>query len=250
MLGPVILFLVVWLVWDNGIFHRLFGLREFAVPYPTSIVESFSEDQHVLLEAVAVTVPAALAGYSIGMVVGFIVASILVQYFPRIIGRLLPVLSSTNSLPIVALAPLIALFTGPGIVLKAVVVTIMTLPIMVAYAIRGLRNVDTTTLELMESLEATPRQIFRIVQLPTSLPFLFTALKSAIVLAIIGTIISETIRGLEGLGYLLADSLQSFETTTGWLALIAVALFGISWYVVLEVLERVVIPWERVDRST
>jgi NitT/TauT family transport system permease protein len=149
----------------------------------------------------------------------------------------------------VALAPLVALFTGPGIGLKVIVVTIMTTPIMIVYAVRGLRHVDTTAIELMDSFDATPGQVYRMVRVRTALPFVFTALKSSVVLALIGTIVSEAVRGFEGLGYVIVDSMGSFKAALAWLALIAIAAIGITCYVVIEVLERVLVPWEGSNRG-
>jgi NitT/TauT family transport system permease protein len=187
-------------------------------------------------------------GYGSGMTVGFAIGSLLVRFVPDLTSRFLPVLTATNSLPIVALAPLVALFTGDGIVLKVIVVTIMTAPIMTVYTVRGLREVDPTVLEMMASLEATPSQVYRMVQVRTALPFIFTALKSAVVLALIGTIVSEAVRGFEGLGFVIVTSMGSFKGPAAWLALIVISVIGIAWYVAVAVVERVVVPWEVTNR--
>jgi len=103
-------------------------------------------------------------------------------------------------------------------------------------------------LEMMASLEATPSQIYRMVQVRTALPFIFTALKSAVVLALIGTIVSEAVRGFEGLGFVIVTSMGSFKGPAAWLALIVISVIGIAWYVAVAVLERVVVPWEVTSR--
>ena len=231
-------------LWQLGAFHAVFGLKTFTVPYPSAIVAGWQDDGGVIVEAAGATLPAAILGYVLGMALGLAIATILVLSAPRLIDRVLPFLSATNSLPIVALAPLVALFTGPGVPLKVIVVAIMTTPVMVVYAIRGLRDVDPTAVELMASLEATPNQLYRMVRLRTALPFVFTALKSSIVLALIGTIVAESVRGFEGLGYVIVDSMGSFKAVEAWLALIAIAGIGIGWYLLVEVLERLAIPWE------
>jgi NitT/TauT family transport system permease protein len=87
------------------------------------------------------------------------------------------------------------------------------------------------------------------VRVPTALPFVFTALKSSVVLALIGTIVTESIRGFEGLGFVIADSLSRFDAPKAWLALVVIAAMGICWYVVVEVLERVALPWESASRQ-
>jgi NitT/TauT family transport system permease protein len=124
----------------------------------------------------------------------------------------------------------------------------MTAPIMTVYTVRGLREVEPTVLEMMASLEATPGQVYRMVQVRTALPFIFTALKSAVVLALIGTIVSEAVRGFEGLGFVIVTSMGSFKGPAAWLALIVISVIGIAWYVAVAVLERVVVPWEVTSR--
>ncbi len=248
LVAPIALLVVGLTLWQTGVFHAIFGLKTFTVPYPSAIVEGWAANSGLILDAIAVTLPAAVIGYAVGMSLGLMIASLLVLYAPTLIDRLMPFLSATNSLPIVALAPLVALFTGPGALLKVIVVAIMTTPIMVVYAVRGLREVDPTAVELMASLEATPGQVYRMVRIRTALPFIFTALKSSIVLAMIGTIVAEAVRGFEGLGFVIVQSVGSFKAARAWLALISIAVIGISWYLVMEALERVVVPWETARR--
>jgi NitT/TauT family transport system permease protein len=248
LVAPVVVLVAGLALWQGGAFHALFGLKTFTVPYPSAIVAGWDDNSDLITSAIAVTLTAAVLGYALGMALGIALASLLVRYAPTLVDRLLPFLSATNSLPIVALAPLVALFTGPGVILKVIVVAFMTTPIMVVYAVRGLREIDPNALELMDSLEATPGQVYWMVRIRTALPFIFTALKSSIVLALIGTIVAESVRGFEGLGFVIAQSMGSFKAAEAWLALIAIAAIGIGWYAVIEALERVVVPWEAARR--
>lgn len=248
LLAPLVVLAVFVSLWQAGAFHDVFGLQPFSVPLPSDIVEGLPKNGRIVATAVGVTLTAALLGYASGAIVGFLIGSVLVRFVPRLASRLLPVLTATNSLPIVALAPLVALFTGAGIALKVIVVTVMTAPIMTVYTVRGLREVDPTALEMMASLEATPGQVYRLVRVRTALPFLFTALKSSVVLALIGTIVSEAVRGAEGLGYIIVLWTRKYDPAGAWLALITIAVIGIAWYVAVEVLERVVLPWEGANR--
>ncbi len=243
-LAPGVVFVAAVLAWQGGLFHGLFGFREFTVPFPSTIVAQLPTNGPVIGAALLVTLPAAFLGYGSGALVGLVTGSLLVQFWPGLVGRVLPVLSATNSVPIVALAPLVALFTGPGLALKVVVVTIMTAPLATVYTVRGLRSADPTALELMDSLNASSAQTYSMVRLWTALPFVLTALKSSVVLALIGSIVSEAVRGFEGLGYVIVDSMSRFQAGLAWLALLTIAAVGIGWYVVIEVLERLIVPWE------
>jgi NitT/TauT family transport system permease protein len=249
VIAPLAVLVAVLAVWEAGWFHALFGLKTFSVPYPSAIVAGLDRQGPVVLRALTATVPAAVIGWACGMSLGFLVASGLVTFAPGATRRVLPMLSATNSLPIVALAPLVALFTGPWLVLKVIVVTVMTTPIMAVYAVRGMTNVEISALELLASVEATRGQVFRLLRTPTALPYLFTAMKSSVVLALIGTIVSEAVRGFEGLGFVIIDSMGKFNAPKAWLALLAIAAVGIAWYVVVEVVERRALPWEAHSRT-
>ena len=248
VLAPVTVFVVFGVLWQTGALHGAFSLPEYNVPYPTTIIDELDDNGPVIVKAVQASLPAAFIGYGVGMTLGFVIATILVRVAPGTISTILPTLSATNSLPIVALAPLIASFTGSGLLLKVIVVTVMTTPLMTVYAVRGLTSVDPTALELMRSIEATRGQIYRAVRVPTALPFIFTALKSAVVLALIGTIISEAVRGFEGLGYVIIQSMGRWDAPRAWLALLVIAGTGILWYLAVQVLERVALPWEEASR--
>ena len=249
VIAPVVLGVVVISLWQLGVFHAIFGIKAFTVPLPSVIVGGLGKYGREIGQALGITLSAAVIGYLCGMTAGVTIGSVLVRFAPRLIPRVLPLLGATNSLPIVALAPLIALWTGPGMLLKVIVVIVMTTPVMTVYTVRGLRDVEPAALELMASLEATGGQVYRMLRFHRALPFLFTAFKSAIVLALIGTIVSEAVRGFEGLGYVIVDSMGSFEAARAWLALIAIATCGITWYVLISVLERVAVPWEAASRA-
>lgn len=249
LIAPSVVLVAFLALWQGGAFHGLFGLRSFIVPLPSAIVDGWAQNGPDITAAIGVTLSAALIGYASGMTLGFVLGSLLVRFAPGLTPRLLPMLTATNSMPIVALAPLVALFTGPGVLLKVIVVTVMTAPIMTVYTVRGLREVEPTVLEMMDSIEATPGQVYRYVRVRTALPFIFTALKSSVVLALIGTLVSEAVRGFEGLGFVIVDSVGSFKATLAWSALIVIAVLGIAWYVVVEAVERVALPWEAAVRA-
>lgn len=249
VVAPVVLGVVVIAMWQVGAFHTVFNIKSFTLPYPNTIAAAVGPNSQQILDAIGVTLPAAVAGYVLGMVLGLGLASLLVRFAPRLVNNLLPVLTATNAVPIVALVPVFALWLDDMGLLKVLIVAFMTTPTMVIYAVRGLTNVEPAALELMASIEASDNQVYALLRVPTSLPFLFTAMKSSVVLALIGTIVAETIRGFEGLGFVIADSLSRFNAPKAWLALLVIAAIGIGWYLIVEVLERVALPWESASRK-
>jgi NitT/TauT family transport system permease protein len=249
VIAPIALGAGILAIWQAGVFHLFFNIKPFTLPYPDAIAREVSASGTDILDAISVSLPAALTGYFSGMLIGFFLGSALVRFGARLMPYVVPVLSSSNAVPIVALAPVLALWIADTFELKVVVVTVMTVPTMVIYTVRGLLSVEPNALELMESLEASPNQVYRMLRLPQALPFLLTALKSAVVLALIGVIVTETIRGgFQGLGYVIAESLSRFDAARAWLALLVIAAIGITWYIVTEVVERLALPWEQASR--
>jgi len=242
--GPIAVFVLALGIWQMGLIHAIFGFQTFTLPYPSAIVDGFAESAPRLAEAIAHTMPAALTGYLVAMALGLGIAAALVLRAPATAHRVVGILASANALPIAAVAPLFALWVGGGFHLKVMVVAVMCTPTMIVYGARGLTNVDPVSLELMASYEARPLTVFRTVRIPNSLPFVFTAMKSCVVLALIGAIVTEVVIGFQGLGFLIVESLGAFRTVTGWLALLTNAALGIGWYLLIVLLERYVVPWE------
>lgn len=247
--GPIVVGVSIVSVWQAGLFHTLFRLKPFSLPYPSSILDDLADNVPVLVRGISQTLPAAVTGWLLGLLIGLAIASLVVVAAPRAADRMVTMLSSANAMPIVALAPLLALWIDRGTLLKVIVVTIMVTPTITVYTARGLRNVDPIALELLASYDASEGTVFRTVRLPSALPFVLTAMKSCVVLALIGTIICEVIVGVsDGLGFRLLDSLQAFQAARGWTVLLVISGLGIGWYVLMEALERVLVPWESASR--
>jgi NitT/TauT family transport system permease protein len=250
VIAPLVLGVVVIAAWQAGLFHSAFNLKPYTVPYPSAILDAIGRDGDHLMKHVMLSLPGIVFGYATGAILGFAIATALVRFAPRLISQLLPVISATNALPIVALAPVVGLFVGYGLPVKIIVVAFMTTPVMVVYTIRGLTSVDAEARELMASIESTPGQVYRYVQIPTALPYIFTALKSMVVLALIGVIVTEAMRGFEGLGFVISDAMSGFEAATAWLALVTIAVIGIVSYLIVGLVERLVIPWDSASRTS
>jgi NitT/TauT family transport system permease protein len=248
VVGPIVVLVVVLGVWELGLFHALFGFQTYTVPYPSGILAGIEQHAPRLLDALSESVPAAIAGYVAGITVGFAVASAIMLLAPDLSNRIIPVLASVNAVPIAALAPLLALWMDAGFHLKVVVVIVMTLPTVVVYTMRGFTSVQPTALELMASYEASPLTVFRAVRVPSALPFVLTAMKSCVVLALIGVIVTEVVTGFSGIGFVIVASLGAFQTVQGWLALLTVAGLGITWYLLIDGLERIAVPWDSATR--
>jgi NitT/TauT family transport system permease protein len=243
VVAPAILFAAVVALWQASVFNDLFGLETFALPLPGDILSAASEDRGALTQAFKETFAAVCLGYALGNTVGFLLALVLLRLPGGIARRASAAGAAVQALPIIATAPLVALWIPNPLWFKAVVVTIMASPSMLVFAYRGMTSVEPRALELASSYNASPRQVLTMLRLPTAVPHLFTALKYSAVLALIGVVVSEILRSRDGLGFQMQEALQEFHTAEAWAAVGILALTGILSYVLLVLLERLFFPW-------
>jgi NitT/TauT family transport system permease protein len=243
VVAPLVVFVAFIVLWQNEFFHNLFGLETFAVPLPERIVDAFSEDASRLREAFGETFIPAMMGYAAGNLLGFLLALALMTLPPALGRRGSALGSAVAALPIMAVAPIVALWIGSELWFKTVTVMIIVFPSMLVYAYRGMTAVDPTALELMDSYRASSMQVLRVLRLPNAVPHIFTALKYTTVLTLVAAVICEILRAHNGLGFEIHESLVSFGTPRAWAAVVLLGLTGIVLYVLLLLVERIGFPW-------
>jgi len=240
---PSLLFVVVLGLWQAGVLHVLFGLREFQLPYPLQIAQAVGERADVLWrDAALYTAPEAATGLLLGGLAGFACA-VLFASVPFLQRGGLPIAASLNSIPIIAISPIAVLWLGFGQPSKVAVVALMVFAPMVVNAFKGLYSIDPQSLELMTSLAATPREVFWKLRLPHSLPYVFTALKVGTTLSMIGAIVAEFFNAQRGLGVTLSNNIQVAKMPSAWAAIVVAALVGLALYGLVSLVERTLIPW-------
>lgn len=248
-LAPILAFAVVVALWESGTLHSAFGLEEYTVPYPTTIVEVITGDWVSLWGALKITLTEAVVGYAIGNVVGLLAALTVVatgwgsRVLPGIAGAL-------NSVPIVAVAPVSILYFGFGQTSKVAVVALMTAAVMLLNGYKGLTTIDSDPLDLMYSYAAGRRATIVKVRLPLSLPFLFTALKYNVTLALVGAIIAEFFGGFGGVGLQMVQALAAFGMPRAWALMVLVGLIGVIWFQIVVLVERISTRWHESMRPT
>ncbi|MGB7041319.1 MAG: ABC transporter permease, partial [Xanthobacteraceae bacterium] len=157
---------------------------------------------------------------------------------------LYPILVATQSVPKVAIAPIILVWFGLGMSSKlALAFLVAFFPVVVDTA-TGLQATPSGLLELARALRASPRQIFFKVQMPAALPFIFAGAKVAITLAVIGAVIGEFVGSVSGLGNLVLTANSQLDGPLAWAALIWLSGLGIVLFSVVALAERLMMPWE------
>ncbi|MGQ9908349.1 MAG: ABC transporter permease [Candidatus Flexifilum sp.] len=241
-LAPLIVAAAFLVAWEGLIV--VFRVQEFLLPRPSVIGSALLETYPRLISAGWVTFQNAFWGFAIGCGLG-ILTGIAASRFISFSRALLPVAIAVNAIPIIALAPIFNNWFGalnPASKI-AIVVVLVYFPAMIS-TVRGLTSVDLLSLELMTSYAATPTQIFRKLRLPSALPYIFSALKVATTLSMIGAIVSEYFGGsTAGLGYRIRDDAGQFKYPEAWSAIFVASLFGILFYMVVSTVERAIMSW-------
>lgn len=237
------LFVVAMLViWEAACV--IFRVPVFVLPRPTLVANTLVERLGPILDNSLVTLLRTLAGFVIAVVLGVLLG--LAIGSSRIVYRgLYPVLIGFNSIPKVAVVPVLVIWFGTGTipaVLTAFLVSFFPIAVNVA---TGLATIEPEMLDVMRSLGATKRKILLKVGLPRSMPYFFASLKIAITLAFVGTIISETVAANAGIGYLMMAATANFDTPLVFSGLMVIAVMGIVMYAIFAVIEQRMTFWAR-----
>jgi NitT/TauT family transport system permease protein len=248
-LPPLVVFAVVVGLWEGLV--RALHVQQFLLPKPSTIVSVFWTERHVLWPAGWYTFKEALGGFAIGSGAG-VVAATLVGRFRTAGKALMPIFIAANAVPIIAFAPIFGAWFNPVSAQSkmAIAAVLCFLPVMVN-TLRGLQSARPRQVELMRSYAASELEIWWRLRVPTALPFLFTALKVASVLAMIGAIVGEYFGGaLNALGVTINSDAQVFRFDAAWAGILVASLLGIALYTAVVATERIVVRWSPEIRAS
>jgi ABC-type nitrate/sulfonate/bicarbonate transport system permease component len=181
-------------------------------------------------------------GFWLALVVGITLAVLI--HSSRIIERsFLPLIISSQTIPVFAIAPLLILWFGYGIGSKVVMTAIIVFFPIVINTVEGLRAADPDTLALLKILEASPGQVFFKVRVPQSLPFVFSGIKIGVAVSVIGAVIGEWVGARKGLGYLMIHANAQLQVELVFASIFWLSILGMGLYGLVAVLERLLVPW-------
>lgn len=214
------------------------------LPTPARVAGQAWAHRDALAEHTAATLGVTAAGFAVSVAVAWALA-LLADLVPGVGRGLVPVLVASQTVPVVALAPLVVLWFGFGLAPKVLVVTLVTFFPLVVGLVEGLRAPGPGAAALLTSMGASRWQQLRWVRLPAALPRFFTALRIAVTYAVVGAVFAEYVGAVRGLGTYLNMQRAAFRTdlvlaSVALCALVSVTLYGLTW-----ALERVVVPWAR-----
>jgi NitT/TauT family transport system permease protein len=227
---------------------RALGVPAFIAPAPSTIVRSLrgGVQTGLYLDHFRVTLSEALLGFVIAAGAGVVLGALVAEF--RILERTIyPYLVALQTLPKIAVAPLIIVWFGFGVSSKIVIAaTVAFFPVLVNVIV-GLKTVDQSKLDLMRSLKATRWQTFRLVTFPNALPFVFAGLDIAVVFSVLGAIVGEFVGAQRGLGTLILQFNFSLDIAGVFAVLLLLALMGVVLHLVMQAIQRRVIFWAEPD---
>jgi NitT/TauT family transport system permease protein len=236
-LATVALAIVAW-----DLIVRLLALPEYLLPPPSAVVEAFREEWRYLAPHTLVTVSEILAGFFLSIAVGIPLAMLIV-YSPLLERAVYPLLVASQSIPKIAIAPLLIFWAGLGLFPKVLVAFLIAFFPVVIDTVLGLRSVEPEMLHLARSMGAREVKVFLKIRLPHALPSIFAGLKVAVTLAVVGAIVGEFIQADRGLGYALLQANAMLNTKLSFAAIVLLGVIGTVLFLIVDWVERLLIPW-------
>ena len=223
---------------------RLFDVQTWLLPAPSAIAVALFQDAGLLWRHTRVTLSEIIIGFALALVSGVALATAIGM--SRTLERALyPFIIASQTIPIIVIAPMLLIWVGYGLAPKVIVVALISFFPIVVNMVDGLKSVDRDMVNLMRTLGAARRQIFFKVQAPTSLPYLFSGMRVAIAVSVIGAVIGEWVGSSEGLGYLMLRSKPQFLTERVFASIAILSALGIGLFAAVGVVERIAVPWRR-----
>jgi NitT/TauT family transport system permease protein len=241
MLPPALVLLAVAIAWESFVITR--DVPEFVLPRPTSILlRLVQRPGYFFIENGALTLFEALAGFFSGGVTAIVLAAIMAR--SRLVERsLFPVALLIKATPIVVIAPLLIIWFGYGVAGKIIMAALICFFPILVNTIVGLRSVNPTALEFLESVSASEWEIFTQLRVPTALPYVLASFKISVSLAVIGAVVAEWAGASQGLGRVIIYAGAQFDQLSVFAGVLVLAIMGIGLTAVISWLERRFLYW-------
>lgn len=214
----------------------------YMLPSPIDVVKAFVDNFSIMMKQAAVTLQETLYGLLIGIAIAFVIAS-LMDRFSIINKALYPVLVVTQTIPTIAIAPLLVLWMGFGMAPKITLVVITTFFPIAIGLLNGFQSVDEDAINLMRSMGAKRLQIFRIIKLPNATASFFSGLRISAAYAVVGAVVSEWLGGFEGLGVYMTRVKKAYAFDKMFAVIVFISAISLVLMGIVVLLEKISMPW-------
>lgn len=214
----------------------------YMLPSPVDVVRAFVDNFSIMMKQASVTLQETIYGLAIGIVIAFVVAA-LMDRFAILYKAIYPVLVVTQTIPTIAIAPLLVLWMGFGMAPKITLVVITTFFPIAIGLLNGFENVDPDAVNLMRSMGAGRLQIFRYVKLPNATASFFSGLRVSAAYAVVGAVVSEWLGGFEGLGVYMTRVKKAYAFDKMFAVILFISAISLVLMGIVVLLERAAMPW-------
>jgi len=244
LMVPALSVLVFLLLWEASTVG--FKVPEYLLPGPWAVANAIWKlySTGAIFPHISMTLQAVALGYAVGCAIAFILGSLVAEY--SLLDRILmPFVVGFQSMPKVALAPLLLVWFGFDLASKVILVALICFFPMFINTIAGLRSANNDLIDLYRACSSSRRLIFWDVKLPGAAKSMFAGLQIAFVMALLGTVVGEFIAARRGLGYLIQSSGVNFDVPAMFTSLFTLSAIGITASFILRALQRKVVYWEK-----
>ena len=237
--SAIVVILVVWqLACSLGL------VDSFMLPSPIQVIEAFIKEFPILMEHSFVTLTEAFLGLGLGILLGFVIA-VLMDQFEGLYQAFYPLIVLTQTVPTVAIAPLLVLWFGYEMTPKVILIVITTFFPIAIGLLNGFRSVDTDSIHLLRAMGAGRWQIFRYIKLPGAIPQFFAGLRISASYAVVGAVISEWLGGFSGLGVYMTRVKQAFAFDKMFAVIFLISIISLLLMKGVDALQKLCMPWDK-----
>jgi NitT/TauT family transport system permease protein len=235
--SSTLLVIVLLILWEAAV--RFFDIPRFLLPTPSEIAQLVVAEWPLIQMHSLATIWAIVTGYVAAVAFALTISALMIR-FPLFERLIMPIFVGLQSVPKIAIAPLILVWVGAGMASKMVVVMSIAFFPIVINTMAGFKEVDRGLADVFRSVAATEQQMLMKLRLPYAIPYIFAGLRIATTLAVLGAIVAEWLAASNGLGYLVLSGSFNFNTARSFAAIIALAVIGTAFFNLMSWIERLV----------
>lgn len=232
----------IGIAWE--LYAQFSGIKPTTLPAPSRVVEQIYLNFPTLLNNAIPTLYATLLGFALSVTAAFTL-SVAIDFFPPVKRALFPVFIISQTLPLVAIAPLVVLWFGFGLVPKILLVALVTFFPMLVALVEGFDSTDSDLQWLLRSMGASRSKVFRLARVPSAIPYFFTGVRISITYAVVGAIFAEYAGAEKGLGIYMLSAKNNFRPDLVLAAVTVSALLTLILFGFTTLLQKLSMPWEK-----
>jgi NitT/TauT family transport system permease protein len=241
VLYPFLGILVIAAIWEGAI--ALFQIPSYVLPHLSAIAGAIQSDLTALMRALRATLYVASIGYVAGTVVAVVLATLFVLV-PALGRSFIPIIVAINSVPVVAYVPLALVWLGMGPASKIAMVILAAGFTVFVNTFEGMRSIDRSAVNLLQSFGAGPLRIAWILRFPAAMPAIVSGLRVAVVRSMIIAIVAEMLGAYEGIGRIIFESTQQVNFLRVWAAVTVASIASMAWYGAIVMIDRRLVWWK------